>query len=241
MTRSNTAFVACPCNICKGESVKQSVAIKHKRDADQAERRAARRLGSPIATLPAESKSDGAIDGLVDDVFRWTLGGRTSNAQWKQGDAIWERDGEEDLFEPSSPPVAHAYSAPTPPPASSAPRNKGTPGTPLTCGERKKTLYDELALLDNKLESRIDNIAYILGAEPPMPSTDPLKDHEVWLRSTLQTLRATKSGEDLATKTLLAAMLARVEDHILKIEAHTRIAVGEGIGREAEEFDTGAR
>jgi hypothetical protein len=113
------------------------------------------------------------------------------------------------------------------------------PVIPPTCRERKKTLYDELTLLDKKLESRINNIVYILGADPPMLSTYPLKDHEMWLHNTLQTLRVTKPGDDLATKTLLIAMLARVEDHISKIETHLKVSAGEVLGREAEEFDTG--
>ena len=147
MARSDTVVV-CLCNLCEGESVKQSVAIKHKRDAELAERKAARKLSTPIANTPSMgSKSDGAVDGLVDEVFWWTLGGGTSNAQWKQGDAIWERDSE------SSSPTVHAYSAPTPPPASSASRSKGAPIIPPTSGELKKPLYNELALLDNKLES----------------------------------------------------------------------------------------
>ena len=84
MARSDTVVV-CLCNLCKGESVKQSIAIKHKRDAELAERKAARKLGMPIANTPSTgSKSGGAVDGLVDEVFRWTLGGGTSNAQWKQ-------------------------------------------------------------------------------------------------------------------------------------------------------------
>jgi len=228
-------LVICLCNLCEGESINQSVAIKHKRDAELAERKVAHRLGTPIAnTPPTGSKSDGAVDGLVDEVFQWTLGGQTSNAQWRQGNAIWERDSE------SSSPTAHAYYAPTPPPASSASRSKGAPVIPPTSGERKKTLYNELALLDNKLESRINNIVYILGADVPMLPTDPLKDHEMWLQSTLQTLRALKSGDDLATKTLLAAMLECAEVHISKIEIHTRTLAGKVLVRQAEEFDTGA-
>jgi len=85
MTPSNTVFVACPCSICEGESVKQSVAIKHQKDAELAKRQVACRL-MPIVNAPlARSNSDGAIDGLVHEVFRWTLGGRTSSIQWKLG------------------------------------------------------------------------------------------------------------------------------------------------------------
>jgi hypothetical protein len=71
MTRSNTVFVACP-------------AIKYQKDAELAKRQVARRLSTPITNAPpAGSNSDGAIDGLVREVFPWTSGGRTSNIQWK--------------------------------------------------------------------------------------------------------------------------------------------------------------
>jgi hypothetical protein len=240
MTRSIVTFVACPCDICGGENVKQSVAIKHKRDAEQAERKAARKLGTPMANpSPAGSKGNDAVDDLVNDVFRWTLGGRTANAQWKQGGAIWERDSEEPLSSSSSP-ITHAYSTPMLPPATSASRTKDAVVIQPASGARKKTLYDELALLDDKLESRINNIVHILGMDAATLSTDSLKDHEIWLRSTLQTLRAIKSGDDLATKTLLAAMLERVESHISKIEIHNRARAGDVPVRPSEEFDTGA-
>ncbi|KIM83570.1 hypothetical protein PILCRDRAFT_6989 [Piloderma croceum F 1598] len=75
---------------------------------------------------PAESEGDGAVNGLVNEVFHWTLGGWTSNVQWKQGDAIWEQDTS---------------------------RSKGAPAIPPTREEHEKTLYDELVLLDNKLGS----------------------------------------------------------------------------------------
>ena len=129
MTQSGSVFVTCPCSICEGESVKQSVAIKHTRDA---ELEVARTLGTIANAKPAESEGDGAVDGLVNEVFRWTLGGRTSNAQWKQGDAIWERDSE--LLDESSSPSAHAHPAPMPPPAS---RSKGAPAIPSTREQRK--------------------------------------------------------------------------------------------------------
>jgi hypothetical protein len=120
-----------------------------------------------------------------------------------------------------------------------ASKNKGAPLIPPTREEHEKTLYDELVLLDKNLESCINNIVYILEADTSVLPADPLKDHETWLRSTQQTLRAIKSGDDLATKTLLAAMLERVEDHITKIEADTRIPAGEALARHAEKFDTG--
>jgi hypothetical protein len=221
MTRPNTAFVVCNSNICEGEGAQQPLATEHKKNAEQVEGKAAR---------------DGAADGPIHEVPRWTLGGQTSNSQQKGGDAIWKRDGEEYMSVPSPSPTAHA---PIPSPASSASSNNGTPVISPTCGERKKTLYDELKLLDKTLESRISNIVYILGADPPMLSTDLLKDHEMWLRNTLQTLQAMKSGDDLETKTLLIVMLACVEDHILKIETHIGVSAGEVLGREAEEFDTG--
>ena len=72
MTQSDTVFVACP-------------AIGHQKDAELAKRQVACRL-TPIVNAPlARSNSDGAIDGLVHEVFRWTLGGRTSSIQWKLG------------------------------------------------------------------------------------------------------------------------------------------------------------
>jgi hypothetical protein len=232
MTRSIATFVACPCNICGGESVKQTVFIKHRRDAQQAERKAARQLVTPMVNpSPAGSKSDDAVDGLVDDVFRWTLGGRTANAQWKQGGAIWERDSEHQSK--CSSPTTHVHSTPMLPPAALAHKTKGAPVS-------TKALYDELVLLDNKLEARINNIVYILGVDTAILPTDSLKDHETWLQSTLQILHAIKSGDDLATKTLLATMLECVEHHILKIEMYTKTRASEVPVRQAEEFDTGA-
>jgi hypothetical protein len=239
MTKSIATFVTCPCDICGGENVKQSVVIKHERDAEQAERKAARKLGTPTNPSPGVSKSDDAIDGLVNDVFRWTLGGRTAKAQCKQGGAIWERDSEEPLSSSSSPTI-HAHSTPKLPPVALASRSKSAAVIPPEREERKTTMYDELMLLDGKLGSRIDNIVYILGMDAATLPTDPLKDHDAWLQNTLRTLRAIKSGDDLATKTLLAAMLERVESHISKITIHTRARAGVIPVRSAEEFDTGA-
>jgi len=53
MTKSIATFVTCPCDICGGENVKQSVVIKHERDAEQAERKAARKLGTPTNPSPS--------------------------------------------------------------------------------------------------------------------------------------------------------------------------------------------
>ena len=163
MTQSGSVFVTCPCSICEGESVKQSVAIKHTRDA---ELEVARTLGTIANAKPAESEGDGAVDGLVNEVFRWTLGGRTSNVQWKQGDAIWEQDSE--LLDESSSPSARAHPAPMPLAAS---RSKGTPAIPSTREQHEKTLYDESVLLGNKLGSRI-NLWLSIIPGPREPETD---------------------------------------------------------------------
>jgi hypothetical protein len=205
------------------------------------QRKAARKLTTPITNPNAVSAgpgSDGTIDNLVDEVFRWTLGGRTSSVDRKLGDAIWERDSEAILSQSFSP-TTYVHSAPTTPPASSASRTKDACDLPPTSGERQRTVYDDLILLDNKLDARINNIGYILGTDTPTLPNDPLKDHETWLWSTCQILQATKPGDDVASKTLLASMLERVEDYISKIEARTKIVEGEASARQAEQFDTG--
>lgn len=215
--------------------------MQHKKNAEREQRKATRKLNPPIAdtnTASAVAESDETTGSLVDEVFRWTLGGRTSSAHQKLGDAIWERDRVETLSQSSSP-TTHIYSAPMPRPTPLESKSGSAREIPSTNGKRKKTVYDELVILDNKLDSRINNIAYTLGTDTPVLSTYTLKDHETWLRNMLQTLRATKPGDDIAAKTLLTVMQERVEDHISKIEARTKILASVELARQPEEFDTG--
>lgn len=113
-------------------------------------------------------------------------------------------------------------------------------GVPLPSGKHNTALYDELVSLDYKLESHVTSIAGILGTDVSTLSAAPLKEHETWLRNTLQTLRTTKVGDDVATETLLGAMLQRVEDQIIQIETRMKILAGEIQAKQVEEFDTGA-
>ena len=83
--------------------------------------------------------------------------------------------------------------------------------------EPGRSVYDELVLMDNKLQARISNVVYLLGADANLIPGDPLKDHMTWFQTMLQTLQVVKPGGDIAAKTLLAVMLECVEDHISKI------------------------
>lgn len=239
MTHSEPGYIACQCSLCNGGIVRQSVAIKHRKDAELMERRAARRLSvrnndpSPPDGL---RNGDEAVDGLANEVFRWTLGGRTSDTR-EQSSAIWERDKEE-LPSKLLSPAAPTLPTPMPPRVSSSSSSKATRASMPTSLEPGRTVYDELLLLDNKLQARINNVVYLLGADATMIPGDPLKDHMTWFRTTLQTLQSVKPGDDIAAKTLLTVMLERVEDHISKIEIRTRAREDELPVRQAEEVNT---
>jgi hypothetical protein len=87
--------------------------------------------------------------------------------------------------------------------------------------------------------AQLNNLTYVLGTDIDMLIGDPLKDHEKRLKATLLTLQEVKPKGDVATKTLLATMLERVERHISIIETHTRQRAAEILPRRAEEFNTG--
>lgn len=239
MVQSEPGYTACHCSKCNGESVRRSVATKHRKDEELRERQAARKIVSHTHTQN-DSQPAGLPDGndpvasLTNEVFRWTLLGRTSNAR-EHGDAIWEQDREELPFVSPSP------TAQIPSPRASPPsRDKGTQAAPATTSrEPGKTVYDELVLLDNKLMAQLNNLTYVLGTDIDMLIGDPLKDHEKRLKATLLTLQEVKPKGDVATKTLLATMLERVERHISIIETHTRQRAAEILPRRAEEFNTG--
>ena len=219
MVQSEPGYTACHCSKCNGESVRRSVATKHRKDEELRERHAARKM---VSHTQNDSQPAGLPDGndpvasLTNEVFRWTLLGRTSNAQ-EHGNAIWEQDREEIPFMSPSPTTQ------IPSPRASPSRDKGTQAAPATTSrEPGRTVYDELVLLDNKLMAQLNHLTYVLGTDTDMLISDPLKDHERRLKATLLTLQEVKPKGDMATKTLLVTMLEHVERHISIIEMHTR-------------------
>lgn len=235
MTRSETKYVSCPCDMCNGETIKQSLATKHRKDAELVGRKTARLERAKASAI--EPKSDDTVDGLIGDVFRMTLQGQTSNTHWKQGDAIWERTSREPLVSEGCSPTAYTFSTP---PASSISDCKPAVPEPQTSSKCRSRLYDELVSLDYQLESHIANVGQILAMDTPAHSAGSLKDHELWLRNTLQRLQTTKAGDDIATKTLLGAMLQRTEHHILQIETRSKTLAEMVRAKQTEGFDTGA-
>jgi hypothetical protein len=208
-------YIPCTCKVCNGELVDPATASRHAKSEKRAERTTLRMAASSTnQSIPEQS-----IEDLSNEVIRMALNNQTSSFHNKRGDAMWQRDTSQSSTR-GSPPL-HNIPDRGPAPAKQSPKKSAVP--------TDHRLYQELVALDQELDARIKEIAQILGQNDTSTEADAfsIDEGEDWISQKLLILRSAKPKDDVATKVLMAASIARIEKQLLDIEEWRKTRVPE--------------